>query len=87
MGLALFKYVGIYFKQETPTGSINGSNTAFELSTLPVNPESTMVFVDGLLKPLTPGSLGYTISGTTITLGTAPVVGQSVYVWYPSTEE
>jgi len=87
MGLALFKYMGIYFKQETPTGSIDGSNTAFELSTPPVNAEGVQVYVDGLLKPLTPGSLGFTISGTTVTLGTAPVAGQHVYVCYPSTEE
>lgn len=68
--------------QETPAGAVNGVNVTYgPLTYLPTNDDSVMVFVDGLALKNTE----FSVSGSTITLSVAPVVGQSVYAYY-STE-
>lgn len=68
----------ITYYQEVPSGSCNGSNTSFTISHTPIS-NSLMVFLNGMLiLPTT----NYTISGTTITLGTACAAGQKMYVVY-----
>ena len=67
--------------QETPAGSVNGTNAVFgPLSQTPSSAGSILVFVDGLNIPSTQWSYatGY------ITFLSAPAVGQSVYVYYIS---
>jgi hypothetical protein len=64
-----------YSYNETPSGSINGSNTAF---TLTATPSGCMVVVNGLLQA---EGLTYTRSGTTITFLTAPTSGDWIRVW------
>lgn len=67
------------FNNETPSGAINGSNTAFTLSSAPEEGDAVLVFLDGLkLKKTT----DYSISGTTLTMVTAPAIAQELTVHY-----
>lgn len=67
------------FIQETPSGSVNGSNTSFTLSSAPSESSMVMIFVDGIYqRPTT----DYTISGTTITMTIAPATAQDIRVCY-----
>lgn len=69
-----------YVVRETPSGSINGSNTTFSLASAPVaNTES--VFLNGILQDVGSGN-DYTISGDTITFLSAPVSGDKIRVTY-----
>ncbi|PSR53898.1 hypothetical protein AHMF7605_10400 [Adhaeribacter arboris] len=65
--------------RETPSGSINGSNTAFTLANTPVS-GSEHVYLNGILQ--LPGGIDYTISGTSITMATAPLSGEWLRVSY-----
>lgn len=67
------------FVQETPTGTVDGVNTDFVLSSTPANNNVVKVFLNGLRQRLTDD---YTISGDTITFGSAPTTGEIVYVDY-----
>lgn len=65
---------------ETPTGSVNGSNTAFTLSQTPFDSnDAVQVFLDGIKQDRT---TDWTISGSTVTFVTAPAIGQTVRVNY-----
>jgi hypothetical protein len=61
---------------ETPTGTVNGSNTSFTLAFTPDDPAGVRVFLDGLRET------AFSLSGTTITMTTAPATGQSLTVDY-----
>lgn len=69
-----------FVDKETPSGSINGSNTSFTLANTPVA-GSEHVFLNGLLQE-SGGGNDYTISGTTITMATAPLSGEKIRVSY-----
>lgn len=56
--------------RETPSGSVNGSNTTFTLAYTPI-PGTEQVYLNGLLQEPGAGN-DYTISGATITYLTAP---------------
>lgn len=73
------QWIDDIFKQEKPTGVINGVNKTFTLSKLPHSEDGTMVFVNAI--PLELG-VDFTISGSVITTTDAPVAGQRVYVFY-----
>ena len=64
-----------YTYNETPSGSINGSNTAF---TLAATPSGVMVARNGILQA---EGLDYTRSGATLTFLTAPATGDWIRVW------
>jgi hypothetical protein len=66
--------------RETPSGSINGSNTTFTLANTPIT-GTEEVFLNGLLQN-EGGSNDYTISGATITYNTAPQTGDELLVNY-----
>jgi hypothetical protein len=66
--------------RETPTGSVNGSNTTFTLAATPVA-GSERVFLNGLLQEPGAGN-DYTISAATITYLTAPATGDRLRVNY-----
>lgn len=69
-----------FLVDETPSGTINGSNQNFTLSQTPFDSnDSVQVFIDGIKRDRT---TDWTISGTTITMVTAPVAGQSIRVNY-----
>jgi hypothetical protein len=56
-----------------------GTQTAFTLSQTPFNTGHVQVFQDGILMIIT---TDYTISGTTLTMVTAPALGQTLAVIY-----
>lgn len=66
--------------RETPTGSINGSNTTFTLANTPILNTET-VYLNGLLQEPGAGN-DYTISGVTITMLSAPATGDRLRVNY-----
>lgn len=66
--------------RETPTGTINGSNTIFTLAYTPVS-GSEEVFLNGILQDPGAGN-DYTISGNTITFASAPISGDKIRVNY-----
>lgn len=68
-----------FWKQETPSGTINGSNVTFTLGQTPVENDSVLVFLDGLHQVI---GTHITISGSTITFTTAPATAQVVVAFY-----
>lgn len=68
--------------RETPSGTVNGSNTDFVLANTPVA-GSEMIFVNGILQDSGSGN-DYTISGSTITFltGAIPQSGDKIRVTY-----
>lgn len=69
-----------FVDKEIPSGSINGSNTAFTLANSPVV-GSEHVYLNGLLQESGAGN-DYTISGASITFATAPLTGEKIRVSY-----
>jgi hypothetical protein len=69
-----------WVSRETPSGTINGSNTVFTLGFTPVS-GTEHVYLDGMLMEAG-GSDDYTISTTTITFVTAPESGSRLRVSY-----
>lgn len=66
------------FIEEHPTGAINGINTTFGLSQLPITSQSVLVYLDGVYQLPT----SYSIAGQVLTMFTAPALAQSLEVWY-----
>lgn len=56
---------GTFVNRETPSGTVNGTNTDFTLASTP-NSGTEMVFVNGILQDAGAGN-DYTISGATLT--------------------
>lgn len=73
--------IGIVPKFETPTGTVNGSNTVFTLSATPVANASVIMVLDGVTQT---NGTDYTVSGTTVTFTTAPTTGTEVVAIYNS---
>jgi hypothetical protein len=69
---------GNFVTRETPSGTINGSNVSFTLAFTPTVGTET-VYLNGLEQNLT---TDYTISGSTITYGVAPISGDILRVSY-----
>lgn len=69
-----------FVDKEIPSGSINGSNTAFSLANTPVA-GSEHLYLNGILQESGAGN-DYTISGATITMLTAPLAGEKIRVSY-----
>lgn len=78
-GSGFLKYTNHVYN-ETPSGSVNSSNTSFGLANTPQN-SSVALFVNGQLQE--PGSGNdYTISGTTITMLYTPTTGDKLRAYY-----
>lgn len=73
------KFLAETVAQETPSGLINGSNTSYSLAQTPESASAVALYLDGLL--LTQGT-DYTISGTAITMTTAPALAQVLRAQY-----
>lgn len=69
-----------FVDKEVPSGSINGSNTAFILANTPVV-GSEHLYLNGVLQESGAGN-DYTISGANITMLTAPLTGEKLRVSY-----
>lgn len=72
----------VAFKQEKPSGLVDGSNTLYVLSVDPQDAASVMVFIDGDIIEHGVGADQVQVSGKNITFGTAPAPGQKVYAMY-----
>jgi len=70
------------FTSCTVTGLINSSNTSFTLGVTPNPVGSEMIILNGLVQNPTSGD--YTISGATVTYGTAPVTGDIIRAYASS---
>lgn len=68
------------WKQEVPTGTINGVNTVFTLAFEPNLADSTFVYLDGMIVPNTKYTLN--LPAKTVTFNVAPAAAQDVYVVY-----
>ncbi len=55
---------------ETPAGNVNGSNTVFTLAQAPAPASSLQIFRNGILQK---NGVDYTVSGSTVTFGSASV--------------
>jgi hypothetical protein len=66
--------------RETPSGTINGSTTAFTLANTPVSGTES-VYLNGVLQDAGAGN-DYTISTNTITMLAAPLTGDKLRVSY-----
>lgn len=67
--------------QEAPTGTVDGVNATFSLSTPPTANANVLLWLDGIVQYQGIG-LDYTISGTTITMATPPVSPQTLWSFY-----
>lgn len=76
MSIVAGKNIGDITHKQVPSGTVNGSNTAFTISFAPVSSDSLELYLDGLMLELT---TDYSVSGTSITMVTAPAVGQTLY--------
>lgn len=72
--------IPVFVDMETPSGTINGSNTAFSLAYTPVS-GSVHLHLNGVLLEAG-GSNDYTISGVNITMLTAPESGSKLRASY-----
>lgn len=66
--------------REVPSGTKNGSNTAFTLANTPTS-GTEMLFVNGILQNAGSGN-DYTISGANITMATAPISTDTILCTY-----
>lgn len=64
---------------ETPSGTINGSNTGFTLANSPNPATSLQLYANGVEQVLT---TDYTLSGASITFTTAPATGDLLRAYY-----
>lgn len=66
------------WEKEVPSGTVNGSNTIFVLTYVPLSAGSTFIYVNGLMRS------DYTIDlpSKTITFSTAPAYAQGILVAY-----
>lgn len=64
---------------EVPSGTVNGTNKNFLLSSTPLTPGTVIVYLNGIKQELT---TDYTFATATISFVNAPVTGQSVSVVY-----
>jgi hypothetical protein len=67
--------------QETPSGTVNGSNVTFTLAHTPASPTNVNLFMNGVQQQQGAGN-DYTISGATITYLTAPNSGAKLVALY-----
>lgn len=65
---------------ETPSGTVDGVNTTFYLSTTP-DPENILVMLNGLGQR-NGADYEYVLSGKKITFNSAPAVGSQTFAWF-----
>lgn len=72
-------FQGTFVENEVPTGAVNGSNVTFTLLNTPIV-GSVKLYINGIR--LKAAGVGYTISGSTITMVLAPETGDILLVDY-----
>lgn len=68
-----------FWTHETPSGTVNGSNTVFSIANTPAENEAVELYLDGLR--LVEGE-DFSLSGLNITMTTAPAIGQKLRASY-----
>lgn len=71
--------------RETPSGTVNGTNTSFTLASAVSPAGSELVFLNGILLDAigtATDASNYSISGTAVTLGAAPISGDALRACY-----
>ena len=68
-------------RAETPTGAIDGTNVTFTLANTPANTASVIIVLGGLTQF---NGIDYTVSGSTVTFTTAPIVGSTIFAYFNS---
>lgn len=68
-----------FWVDEAPSGTVNGSNTSFTLSQAPHETDCINLTLDGIKIY---NGTHFTVSGATITMTTAPAVGQDLRANY-----
>lgn len=71
---------GNFADAETPSGTIDGSNATFTLAQTPSPAASLQLFLNGAYQ--TAGGVDYTLSGATITFGSAPLTSSIIRAHY-----
>jgi hypothetical protein len=71
---------GTLAPNETPSGTINGSNATFTLAHTPIN-TSLMLFLNGILQDSGAGN-DYTLATATITMLNVPATGDKLRAFY-----
>jgi len=75
----IYPALPLWSMNETPSGTINGTNVTFTLANTPSNQIS--LYLNG--QYMVPGAgEDYTLSGSTITMAAAPIVGDKLRVCY-----
>ena len=67
---------GVWVRDETPSGAINGSNVTFTLANTPIS-GSVVLWLNGL-RLRSGAANDFTVSGVTITMNYAPASGDSL---------
>ena len=65
---------------ETPSGTVNGTNTDFTLINAPSPAGSLIVALNETIQ--IGGGVNYTLTGVTISFVTAPMSGSIIRAWY-----
>lgn len=69
---------------ETPTGTINSSNTLFILSYTPLS-DKLLVFINGVLQERHASTADFSLSGKNITFSIPPRTNSKILVTYTKT--
>lgn len=64
---------------ETPSGTVNSSNTVFTIANTPANSAGVIVVLDGVVQY---NGTDFTVSGSTITFSSAPTTGSTIFAYY-----
>lgn len=78
--ITISNLLGTEVSNETPTGTINGSNAIFTLANSPSPAGSLKVFLNGAFQ--TAAGEDYTLVGDTITFVNAPLTGSVLRAFY-----
>lgn len=70
----------LFADNKTPSGLINSSNKVYTLPSNPNPNDSLRLYLGGDLQVA--GGVDYTLSGVTITFGTAPTTGKTLRAFY-----
>lgn len=75
------KFFDNFFGQEVPSGTVNGTNTLFTLTSTPIYNQAVFVFINGLIQRQ---GTDYNVSGSNIDFAASstPAVGSRLYVIY-----
>lgn len=73
------KYFDDDYIQESPAGTVNGSNVSFTLSQAPAETDFVEIYVNGLFQR---NGVDFTVSGTTVTMTTAPATESTIWATY-----